>query len=59
MTVLAEDPVYADYLADVICAAGTEGLPAHLTEAYGVVAEDEAGTLYVSDSLDGVFTPAE
>lgn len=59
VTVLAEDPVYADYLADVIYAAGTEGLPAHLTEAYGVVAEDEAGTLYVSDSLDGVFTPAE
>ena len=59
VTVLAEDPVYADYLADVIYAAGTEGLPTHLTEAYGVVAEDEAGTLYVSDSLDGVFTPAE
>lgn len=59
VTVLAEDPVYADYLADVIYAAGTERLPAYLAEAYGVIAEDEAGKLYVSDSLDGVFTPAE
>ena len=58
VTVFAEDPVYADYLADIIYVGGTAGLAPHLEAEYGVAAADSSGALYVSLSLDGVFTAA-
>lgn len=56
VTVFCDSGLKSDFLSTLIWMEGSENLPAHLkAKEYQIVAQDTAGTLYVSDGLD--FTP--
>ena len=57
VTVFCDSGVQSDFLSTLIWLEGTDGMQRHLqAEDYQLVAQDEDGTLYVSEGLD--FTPA-
>ena len=56
VTVFCDSGLKSDFLSTLIWMEGSKTLPAHLkAKDYQIVAQDTAGTLYVSDGLD--FTP--
>lgn len=56
VTVFCDSGLKSDFLSTLIWMEGSKNLPAHLkAKDYQIVAQDTAGTLYVSDGLD--FTP--
>ena len=56
VTVFCDSGLKSDFLSTLMWMEGRKNLPAHLkAKDYQIVAQDTAGTLYVSDGLD--FTP--
>lgn len=58
VTVFCDSGIKSDFLSTLIWMEGTAGLEQHLhQEDYQIVAQDTAGTLYLSDNID--FTPSQ